>query len=403
MPDPASPVPARAPLALRVLAGLGLSTAILIVALVLLELGGLVLPALSREALDPDALAMRNARVQAHPYLAYAGKPGFSSDLRAQGLQQVSHNALGFRGKETTWEKPPGVFRIACLGGSSTYGQSESSDDAIWPARLEVLLNEGAPADAPRVEVINAGCQGYSTFESLINLELRVVDLEPDLVLVYHGINDMRCALYRDPVRDNTHWRAVWPVERPSRLEQLVQASTTFRFLRSLDDGWIHRRSQLGSYVIVAFDPVADQYHKSDPPTLGFDNVRRNLQSIVAVARAHGGRPIFMTQAMRYSDLDEAPSRDMQTWGLKRVQELLREVGAEHDVPVLDIAPTIEAEAARQFAAGEVVEVKVRDKVKIQDKVFTSEVHFTDAGSDLMARTVAAALVAGGHVPGRSR
>lgn len=392
MPDPARPA-----LALRLLTGLGLSTAILGLAIVLLEIAGLFLPALSEEALDPVAAAMQNSRVQAHPYLAYANRPGFSIDERAQGKQQVSHNSLGFRGKETTWEKPPGVFRIACLGGSSTYGQSESCDDALWPARLEVLLNEGARADAPRVEVINGGCQGYSTFEILVNLELRVVDLAPDLVLIYEGINDMRCALYRQPVRDNTHWRAVWPVERPSRLEQLVQASTTFRFIRSLDDGWIVRRRQLGSYVIVAFDPVADQYAKSDPPTLGFDNVRRNLQSIVAVSRTHGAKPIFLTQAMRYSDLDLAPSREMQTWGLQRVKEILREVGGELDVPVLDIAPTIEAEAARQLAAGETVEVKG----KVQDQVFTSEVHFTDAGSDLMARTLAAALAAGGHVPGR--
>lgn len=388
---------ARTARTLRLLTGLGLSTAILVVAVVLLEIGGLFLPALSEEALDPVAGAMKNSRVQAHPYLAYASRPGFSIDQRAQGGQQVSHNSLGFRGKETTWEKPPGVFRIACLGGSSTYGQSESCDDALWPARLEVLLNQDAAPGAPRVEVINAGCQGYSTFESMINLELRVVDFEPDLVLVYHGINDMRCALYRQPVRDNTHWRAVWPVERPSRLEQLVQASTTFRFIRSLDDGWIVRRRQLGSYVIVAFDPVADQYFKSDPPALGFDNIRRNLQSIVAVSRTHGAKPIFLTQAMRYSDLDLAPSREMQTWGLQRVKELLREVGGELDVPVLDIAPTIEAEAARQLAAGEVVEVKG----KVQDLVFTSEVHFTDAGSDLMARTLAAALVAGSHVPGR--
>lgn len=398
MTDPARPVSARPPVALRLLAGLGLSSAVLIGAVVLLELGGLFLPALSKEALDPEALAMKNARVGGHPYLAYANRPGFSSDKRFEGGQQFSHNSLGFRGRELTVEKPAGVFRIACLGGSSTYGQSESCDEVLWPARLEVLLNENAPQGASRVEVINAGCQGYSTFESLINLELRVVDLAPDLVLVYHGINDMRCALYRQPVRDNTHWRAVWPVERPSRLEQFVQSSTTFRFLRNLDDSWIRRRSQLGSYVIVAFDPVADQYFKSDPPTQGFDNIRRNLRSIAAVSRAHGARPIFLTQAMRYSDISQdAPSRDMQVWGLGRVKELLREVGAGLDVPVLDIAPTIEAEAARQIAAGEVVEVDG----KVRDLVFTSEVHFTDAGSDLMARTLAAALVAGGHVPGR--
>lgn len=400
MPEPARPDQAHSSASARVFRGLGLSVTLLLLAVALLELAGLVVPALSREALDPEVLALRNARVEPHPYLAYANKPGFRQDKRAEGGKQISHNALGFRNTvappapELTWDKPAGVFRIACLGGSSTYGHGPTSDATTWPGRLQHHLGADAPADAPEVQVINAGCQGYSTFESLINLELRVVDLEPDVVLVYHGINDMRCALYRTPTHDNTHWRAIWPVERPSGIERLVQRSTTFLLLRSLDPGWKARRTQLGGYVIADFDPVADQYARSDPPTLGFDNIRRNLRSLVAVARAHGAEIVFVTQAIRLADLDQAPSRDMQVWGMQRVEEILREVAAASDVPLIDAAEVLEREAARQRAAGET-------GPDGKDGVFTNDVHITDAGADLLARTVAQGLVDLGRIPGR--
>ena len=116
-----------------------------------------VLDAIALPTLDPAAQKAHDFRTIPHPYLAYALKPSWKSDPEA--AQQASHNALGFRGKETTREKPPGVFRIVTLGGSSVYGQSESKDGAVWSARLEEILGVQRPGS--RIEVINAGCPGY--------------------------------------------------------------------------------------------------------------------------------------------------------------------------------------------------------------------------------------------------
>ena len=383
----AHPTPAPARPRRSLFHGLGVSTAVVLLLALMIELAGLVLPALSPERLDPEVRMQKLIRVEPHPYLAYALRPGFAVEMH--GIQ-ISHNALGFRGPETTWEKPPGVFRILCLGGSSTYGQGPTRDATNWPWRLQELLAERNAAGATRVEVINAGCPGWSTFESLINLELRGVDLEPDLVLVYHALNDMRCALYgEDPRRDNTHWRTVWPTERPSALGKLVQASTTARLLRSLDPGWKVRRGSLGHYVIRDFHPTRDDYVKSAPPELGFQSLQRNLTSMVAVARAHGARVAFVTEGMRYADLDKLPSRDTQVWGMGRALEVLRSTGAALDVPVIEAADVLEGQAAAQRAEQGV------------DRIFTDEVHLTDEGADLLARTLDQALRQLGAIPGR--
>ena len=91
------------------------------------------------------------ARSEPHPYLGYALIPNYRTPPGA--TQQVSHNSLGFRGKETTWEKPAGVYRIVTTGGSSVYGQSESGDAAVWSQKLEEMVQAQRPGF--RVEVVN--------------------------------------------------------------------------------------------------------------------------------------------------------------------------------------------------------------------------------------------------------
>ena len=49
-----------------------------------------------------------------HHYLAYYPSPGY-----AKGENR--HNSLGYRGEEFAVPKPPSVYRIVCLGGSTTY------------------------------------------------------------------------------------------------------------------------------------------------------------------------------------------------------------------------------------------------------------------------------------------
>ena len=110
--------------------------------------------------LDPGAKRVEDSRNAPHPYLGYYLKPNFRTPPGA--TQQCSHNSIGLRNRETTWKKPPGVFRIVTTGGSSVYGQSESKDEAVWSVRLESLLNEARPGQ--RVEVINGGCNGWTRY-----------------------------------------------------------------------------------------------------------------------------------------------------------------------------------------------------------------------------------------------
>lgn len=340
------------------------------------------IPALRLAALDPIGEELREkSNVQPHPYLAYSPKPGFVQPATPPRNQRVTHNSLGLRGRETTYAKPPGTYRIVCIGGSSCYGQSESSDEAVWPVRMEGYLNQAGLAR--KVEVINGGCRGYSTFEMLANLQFRLLDFEPDLVVVYESINDMRCALYPGCVNDNTHWRAVWPIVRKSWADELLESSRLYMTWRRYGSDWLARQMDLGTYVIVDYGkyhhpPYAGDFGQPTDPERGFANFRRNLRSIVAVAREHGAQVLLSTQAMRFSDIAAAPSYEAQKAGLWRCREILREVATSEGVALVDTARHLEDALAAELAAG-----------RTSDDLFQHEVHPTDKGSDMIGRYLA--------------
>lgn len=424
------PRPARRPLWRRFALALGLSLALVVV---LLELGsrwadGIVAERRAQPGWEPArsgaglaeklcldtleygtlkrASEQKNARAMPHPYLGYALRPGFSTPPGAK--QQASHNTLGFRGKETTWEKPEGVFRIVTTGGSSVYGQSESCDAAVWSQRLEDHLNERL---APRrFEVVNLGVSGWNSHEMLVNLALRGLDLAPDLVIVHESINDMRCALYTrggEPTRDNLQWRATWPVDRPSALESALAASRAYLVWRRYLTDYVAERSDLGFYAIVNYDPLGPDPYRHYPaaiPELGFEVYRRNLRQIVALCRARGAEVLIATQALPRWHLEQAASYREQCDAFDRIKSVQREVAAELSVEICDNALVVEAalddelqaEIARRVAAEPAkeraaVEAEAKAHVRAQG-LYKWEVHPNDSGSDLVARTIADCL-----------
>src|SRR5262249_32068041 len=115
-----------------------------------------------------------------HPYLAFCLNPAYRS---ADGLNR--HDSLGFRGDEVARAKPPGTFRIVCLGASTTYDADVPDWHEAYPAQLEARLHEHGHKS---VAVINAGVPGYTSWELALAFQLRLVELAPDLVIVYEAV-----------------------------------------------------------------------------------------------------------------------------------------------------------------------------------------------------------------------
>jgi lysophospholipase L1-like esterase len=112
-----------------------------------------------------------------HPFLQF--------QLRKQPDLPV--NSYNFRGEEITVKKKKNTFRIFVLGGSTVL-------NSVVPYKktLTYLLQEKLQKVYPnkRIEVINAGNDGYTSEHSLIQYLFKIKDFSPDMIIIYHGIND---------------------------------------------------------------------------------------------------------------------------------------------------------------------------------------------------------------------
>ena len=101
--------------------------------------------------------------------------------------QEVRTNRYGLRGPDFPLEKAPDEYRILMLGESTTFGAGVAGAET-YSAVLETLLN--GESSGRKVRVINAGISAYSSFQSLMYLKIDGLAFRPDLVIIYHEVND---------------------------------------------------------------------------------------------------------------------------------------------------------------------------------------------------------------------
>ena len=104
---------------------------------------------------------------------------------------------MGFRGPELLSPKPSNGFRIWAVGGSTTFDVYAPDDANAWPALLGAEIAKRHPDRT--VEVINAGIPGEVIAGNLQDLKQHVAQAQPDLLVYYHGPNDLRDIRFGGP------------------------------------------------------------------------------------------------------------------------------------------------------------------------------------------------------------
>jgi len=231
-----------------------------------------------------------------------------------QGVM-LRFNSLGMRDDEPRVPKPPGLFRVLCVGDSVALGPAVPQD-ATYPARLRQLLA------ADGIDVVAAAVAGWNTVEEELFLAANIDRLAPDLVVLMYVTNDA------EPVP-------------PYRRERQPPARWSTRLYRTLV-----LRSRLfewGAYVYVtrfagvdwaAMRSMAQWRRERGPAVAPFTSEDAGwIASLTALGRmremtrARGARLVIFLANM--ANLFPAPT----------VLEGLREFGARHDVPVFDTLP----------------------------------------------------------------
>jgi lysophospholipase L1-like esterase len=116
-------------------------------------------------------------------------------------------------------------------------------------------------------------------------------------------------------------------------------------------------------------------------------NYRRNLENMITVAEQGGAKVLITTQAMMLWDmLPPRECAEVQVASFRRLQDIQREVARERGVALAETGSLVESEEERHF----------KESGK---HLFKNDVHPLDEGSDLIARTIAEAIVQKGLLP----
>ncbi len=259
-----------------------------------------------------------------HPYLVYVLNPNARyQDFYGQPPRQFI-NSLGFRGKEFSKQKKPGVYRIICMGGSTTYSLHERNEAMTYPQMLEDNLN--SVFDSPRFEVINAGTPGWTSAESLMNLQFRLLELQPDMVISYEAVNDTYAMRVEDEGKsDYSNFRQIVDYSQATRFERfLFSASAIYRFY------FLYSRKisfDINQISTKGYPPDATILKNLNNATGNY--FRSNQNSMIAIAKSRNITPVLVT-------MGHGPWLPI----IQKLNQITREIAEQNSVKLVDFEAT---------------------------------------------------------------
>ncbi len=292
-----------------------------------------------------------------HHYMIYTLNPnagGRSEDFFGS-KPEYRINSIGYRGNEFSMKKQPGVFRIVCIGSSTTFGLHEPDEAQTYPRLLEDALSRAQPGS--RIEVINAGTPGWTAAECLINFQFRVLELSPDMVIVYEGVNET-FAMRRDGEgkSDYSLFRQPLRYDQPGPAEKFLCRYSAF--FRLLFIGTHEISLDVCSLTIQPKPAGTDEDKNLDFATGKY--FARNMKNIVAIARANSIVPVLVT-------MGHGPWH----YSLQLNNQITRDIAAQTGALLVDF-----------------------EKAALPAYFLNDNVHLRQSGNLALARTIAQALAA---------
>ncbi len=280
----------------------------------------------------------------------------------------ITINSLGFRGQEFLPEKSEGVIRVFCTGGSQTFS-SECKNGESYPEALEEMLNRQEAGSGSVHQVINAGFSGYKTRNILNLVNRELLSYQPDVITVCEAFTDVgRHSLVLD-----------------SQIKQTFWSIHMFLFQKSLLYSDIILKIARRGYVTAN---MAGEASKS------IVNYAGNLRAIARSIKAAGVNPVFVLQPILHPDMGkknlykglsgvdiDALLESEYLFAFSRLHnvylDIMTKVAREENVLLIDPLPAFENHAAPQ-------------------DLFTYYMHFSAAGSRVMAEEIYQGIVNSG-------
>ena len=336
----------------------------------------------------------RNYESSSYTYTLDNFHPFLQSQIAKQ--ENLTVNSLGFRGEEISKKKSQGTYRIAVLGGSTVLNREvryEENAVRLLEKRLRLQYPER------KIEVINAGKDYYTSEHSIILYMFKIKDLDPDLVIMWHGVNDMLASCLSDGIAthgsyksDYSHMygaesRIIFNYFRPQPVVQIKLLSLDF-LIKNISDNIY---SDLASFKVDKYRKVAASNYLAGKNTVSIHDYpsisaySRNLQYLVRMTKDDnipliiGNQPsllkkrnsvkeveAIMFPAVSCSQNGKYYSLESLKFGLDIFNAVTKKVASENDVGFVDLDQSVPKNLS----------------------YFVDTVHYTDKGNEAIADTL---------------
>ncbi len=279
------------------------------------------------------------------------GLPGMPPSRR-----RFTTNNVGFRGAFLARPKPAAEYRVFMVGGSTTECLYLDDSEAVTFV-LQEQLNR-MMAGKREWRVYGAGQSGNISYDHVAMISQRIVHLEPDMIILFCGVNDLSAAIFN---ADYCFFTS--ESQRYSFRNLFSFAATEFQLPRYLYTSLrrlsgrsareiqqtITRRSNYQSKIALRRQaPVAKKKPRTD-----LSPYEENLKSIIGVARAHGIDLVFVTQPSSWNSRVDPKAAEWhwmtyregvrypEEWmdeALEKYNDVMRRLGGENGIPVFDLA-----------------------------------------------------------------
>ncbi len=295
-----------------------------------------------------------------HPYLG--GRPRSDVSVEQGGI------TISTTEDHTRWTElgasESEAIRIAVLGGSTTFGTGVTDADT-WPAILQSRLGD-------KYTVTNFGVPGYSTAEAIIQMALIVPELRPNVIVQYHGWNDIRnyhddhlgADYYGHGIRQYSNL-GIMLHRFESLRTRLVDVSSLFRFAQHMSDRF---GRQTGNSTAISqsasrqSDATVDRLYE------------RNLETLRLLASHIGAYSIFVPQVINYEAFRDSEST--RPWTQTIVDDALPELLDRFNLILSGVCNSHESECG-------VLQEVAMEQWRAED--FADDGHFSRTGGERFA------------------
>ena len=244
-------------------------------------------------------------------------------------------NSFGLRGAEVVVPKPPGTFRIVCLGDETVLAE-HIPEQLTFCIRLQELLQ--TQSQSP-IEVINAGVPDFCSMLSYLQVKQQLLALQPDVLIAHWDVSDLedhgRYRRLTEVAADESPLACVHPsLLATPKIKPLCEHFLCVNWLKQRLGGWLIEQGDESS------SPVDREAASNDPRVLMMS--LQPVDQLSQLAEAANCRVVLAVHPLLDQRLAQS-TRDANPGNSERpAHRALDEFSATTGIPVCHIEATLQ-------------------------------------------------------------